>query len=327
MMVVNLSKAEPPDMTHVSVFFIPKPMFEDLTPYMFIASMNINKLTEKGMQVTIVFLNSITKSNIGISDTDCKKMTAKIIRNMFRMGLKNSRNLNIKDDAEFSNIEFKDRVLSVSRIEDLVYRYAFVIAKRMGCDAILDNSDSKNIWMKIDDNSGITLFTFPYFKDPSADYLKFNDNLARFIQKCNRFGRKNKKILADAMKTYEGIPLSKKIPFSKLMKNVWTKINRYKISRLPLFVDSTNMIKIAYILANKARVRILNILCDGGDYTRNIAKRIGASPSFVAYHLKILKDAGIVEERTYKNRKIYYTPYTDIYFKLKTKKGGGKHVS
>lgn len=315
---INLANEKPADVKRVSIFFIPKPLYRDLTPYMFVACTYINELTKSGTHVTVVLLSSVCKGNMGISDAECKKLTTKMTKNMFQMGLNESPNLIIREDIEFSDINIMGYVFSASKIEEIIYKYAVGIVEHLNCDAILDTASTAEQWEKAANTlvTDITFLSLPHFKDISNDYMKFNVSCGTFLQKCNRLGSENKRILNQAMKIYLNKP-GKSRPFLELSKETWTKINKSEICRLSMFVDISNIAKVAAVLSSETRIKILRMVSDGGDYTRNIAKRSGVPPSFVAYHLKLLKEIGIIDEKVQKNKKIYYSPYTDIHISLK----------
>ena len=65
-----------------------------------------------------------------------------------------------------------------------------------------------------------------------------------------------------------------------------------------------------HALSDEARVRIVTILLDGEHCVCDLMDHLGAGQSRLSYHLKVLKDAGLVSDRR-EGRWSYYTLQRD----------------
>ncbi len=74
-------------------------------------------------------------------------------------------------------------------------------------------------------------------------------------------------------------------------------------------------LQILKALADKNRLRIINFLKNGEKSVGEIRPKIGTTQSNVSQHLRILKDAGIVDNRR-KGKTVYYFIVNEKIFAL-----------
>ena len=77
-------------------------------------------------------------------------------------------------------------------------------------------------------------------------------------------------------------------------------------------MSETNLFK---VLADKQRRDILEMLKGGPLNAGEIAKRLGATPAALSYHLRLLKEADLIIEYKQKNF-IYYEINTSVFEEL-----------
>lgn len=77
-------------------------------------------------------------------------------------------------------------------------------------------------------------------------------------------------------------------------------------------MGETNLFK---VLADAQRRKILVLLRDGRMNAGQIAQRLGCSPTALSYHLRLLKEAGLVLEYREKNF-VYYELNTTVFQEL-----------
>src|SRR3954466_8997162 len=67
-----------------------------------------------------------------------------------------------------------------------------------------------------------------------------------------------------------------------------------------------------HALSDEARLQIIEILLDGEHCVCDLMTHIDAAQSRLSYHLKVLKDAGLVTDRR-GGRRCYYPPQRDAF--------------
>ena len=73
--------------------------------------------------------------------------------------------------------------------------------------------------------------------------------------------------------------------------------------------------KVMKVLSDDQRRRILEMLREGRASAGTIAERLGTSPAALSYHLRLLREAGLVTEYREKNF-IYYELDTTVFQEL-----------
>jgi ArsR family transcriptional regulator len=74
----------------------------------------------------------------------------------------------------------------------------------------------------------------------------------------------------------------------------------------------TRSAQLFHALSDEARLRIIEILLDGEHCVCDLMTHIDAAQSRLSYHLKVLKDAGLVLDRR-EGRWSYYTLQRDVF--------------
>jgi ArsR family transcriptional regulator len=67
-----------------------------------------------------------------------------------------------------------------------------------------------------------------------------------------------------------------------------------------------------HALSDEARLQIIEILLDGEHCVCDLMTHVGAAQSRLSYHLKVLKDAGLVTDRR-EGRWSYYTLQREVF--------------
>jgi ArsR family transcriptional regulator len=76
-----------------------------------------------------------------------------------------------------------------------------------------------------------------------------------------------------------------------------------------------------HALSDEARLQIIEILLDGEHCVCDLMTHIDAAQSRLSYHLKVLKDAGLVTDRR-EGRWAYYTLQRDVFLEAEELLGG-----
>ena len=81
------------------------------------------------------------------------------------------------------------------------------------------------------------------------------------------------------------------------------------------FVDVPRIAQLCNALADEARVEIVVRLLDGEKCVCDLQDALDAGQSRLSYHLKVLKDAGLVSDRR-EGRWSYYTLERDVFLEV-----------
>lgn len=79
--------------------------------------------------------------------------------------------------------------------------------------------------------------------------------------------------------------------------------------------DTARALRLFHALGDENRLRLIEVLRDGEQCVCDLAGALGASQPLLSFHLKTLKDAGLVTDRR-EGRWVYYTLNADTFEEL-----------